>query len=44
MADNTQPLPNADAETIDDLDAVVDQEIVPEGTQQPDAITVEDCK
>ena len=41
MADNTQPLPNADAETIDDLDAVVDQEIVPEGTQQPDAMNLD---
>ena len=41
MTDNTQPPPNADAENIDDLDVGVDQEIVPEGTQQPDAMNLD---
>lgn len=42
MADNTQPPPpNADAETVDDLDAGVEGEINTEGTQQPDAMNLD---
>ncbi|KAL1599710.1 hypothetical protein SLS60_007513 [Paraconiothyrium brasiliense] len=41
MADNTQPPPNADAETMDDLDATVEGEIKAEDTQQPDAMNLD---
>lgn len=41
MADNAQPLANADTEKVDDLDARVEQDMVPEGSQQPDAMNLD---